>query len=197
MPEGRGQRFQAEGLVQHRVHVGIAPHLGCRPDDMRRQGDDRHPAARRFGRAPADLARGLIPVHPGHAAVHQDGIELFGARGLDGFNTARDELCGDAEALQRLQRHFAVDRAVVGDEHPRSGKLRQGFPRSLCAATVLSWDGERSSRLQTPQQLNKLLPAKRLREHGLGQAVAHQLLRRRVTIPTQTDRRGDPTRQRA
>jgi len=75
----------------------------------------------------ADGLGGVIGVHHRQAAVHEDQVEGLGESGLGGVTAVHGHGGRDAEPGQRLHRHLATNRAVVGDQHAAAGEARQGL----------------------------------------------------------------------
>jgi hypothetical protein len=114
-----------ERLVDDRVHAGEPPLFGRRANDVRGQGDNRNTVTVfRCFRLPDD-AGGREAIHLRHAAVHQDDVMRMPGGGADRLNAALGRLDSGSQSGQRLDGDLAIDRAVVGDQHPEVGESGQ------------------------------------------------------------------------
>ena len=120
-----------ERLVDDRVHAGEPPLFGRRANDVRGQGDNRNTVTVfRCFRLPND-AGGREAIHLRHAAVHQDDVMRMPGGGADRLGAVFDRLNPGSQSGQRLDGDLAIDRAVVGDQHPEVGESGQRAVASL------------------------------------------------------------------
>lgn len=88
---------------------------------------------RRPARQAADRARRLEAVHARHLHVHQHQWVDALARHLDGRTAVDRDVYGQAGALQRLDRDFAVDRVVLCQQQPGATVPPAQFGHGLLA----------------------------------------------------------------
>ena len=90
-----GAPVVVEGIRGHRQNGGAAP----------------------FGQH-ADGSRGLQAVHVGHLHVHQDQVVRAGLRLGQRLDAIHRQVYGQANAVQKIERHLAIDRIVLRQQQP-------------------------------------------------------------------------------
>ncbi len=103
-----------DGLGDVVVHAGFDAAFAIGLHGVGGHGDDDGVAAGRFGAA--DLFGGLVAVHDGHLAIHENEVVAIGGDHIDGFLAVGGEFDGKTEALQHPRRDELVDGVVFDEE---------------------------------------------------------------------------------
>jgi hypothetical protein len=107
-----------DGLGKVVVHAGVKATLTISLHGVGGHGDDDDVAIWRLGAA--DLFGGLVAVHNGHLAIHEDEVVVIGGNHVDGFLAVRGEFDGEAEALKHAGRDELIDGVVFDEKDPRA-----------------------------------------------------------------------------
>ena len=102
-----------DGLGDVVVHAGVEAALAITLHRVGGHGDDDDVAIGRL--AAADLFGGLVAVHHGHLAIHENEVVAIGGDHVDGFFSVGGEFDGKAEALEHARGDELID-GVVFDE---------------------------------------------------------------------------------
>ena len=103
-----------DGLGDVVVHSGFDAALAIGLHSVSSHGDDDGVAAGRLGAA--DLFGGLIAIHHGHLAIHENEVVAIGGDHIDGFLAVGGEFDVKTEALQHPRRDELVDGVVFDEE---------------------------------------------------------------------------------
>ncbi len=143
----------ADGLRQVVVHAHGKAAVALGGHGRRGHGDDRSVVV---ALPAADLRGRLVPVHPGHLAVHQHDVVGVAVQGLQGGDTVADDVGDVAQPLDEGGGHPLVHLVVLDDEDPPAGAGRGGRRRRVrrtAGAVIAGAHGERLEQRGPPGRL--------------------------------------------
>ena len=113
-----GDHFRfVDGFGDVVVHAGIEAALAIALHRVGGHGDDDDVTTGRL--SAADLFGGLVAVHDGHLAIHEDEVVAIGGDHVDCFLSVGGEFYFEAETLERAGGDELVDGVVFDEEDAR------------------------------------------------------------------------------